>query len=98
MAGKIRIRILDDTIEIEPGDSILRALQEYGIARGLPRYGFARFCWNHSCKHCYLEFSVDGVRDADFACQTEAVDGTCVHTLPRVLMWKNRLPLKPAPK
>lgn len=98
MDGKIRIRILGDEIEIEPGDSILRALQQYGIARDLPLYGFTRFCWNHKCKQCYLSYSVDGQRDCGFACQTEAVDGTCVHTLPKVLMWKKLLRLKTGTK
>ena len=94
MDGKIRIRILGDEIEIEPGDSILRALQQYGIARSLPGYGFTRFCWNHKCKQCYLEFSVDGVHHRGFACQTAARDGTGVHSLPKVLLWKNKLPVK----
>jgi NADH dehydrogenase/NADH:ubiquinone oxidoreductase subunit G len=91
MDGKVRIRILDDTIEVPPGDSILRALQIYGILRKLPAYGFTRFCWNAKCKQCILRFSCDGVRERDFACQTEARDGMQVHTLPDVLKWKLKI-------
>jgi len=92
--GSIRVHILDDVIEVQPGDSILRTLQQYGVARGLPAYGFTRFCWNAKCKQCILDFSYDGVRNNDFACQTEARDGTRVHSLPEVLRWKKKLPIR----
>ena len=94
MGGRIRLRILDDVFEVKPGDSILRALQEYGLARGLATYGFARFCWNFRCNQCFLEYARDGSRARGFACQIEARDGTEVLTLPRVLMWKNKLPVR----
>ena len=93
MDRKVRVRILDDTIEIPAGDSILRALQIYATLRKLPAYGFTRFCWNAKCQQCILVYSCNGVRERDYACQTEACDGTRVHTLPEVLKWKNKVPV-----
>ena len=94
MTDKVRIRILDDEFEAPAEDTILRALQLYGLARRLPQYGFARFCWNASCKQCILEFECEGARRRDFACQTEVSDGLHVRTLPQVLLWKRLLPVK----
>ena len=95
MSTALRIRILDDEIEVPAGDSILRALQIYSIARRLPAYGFTRFCWNAKCQQCVLEFVCsNSSRRRDYACQTEAVDGMQILTLPAVLNWKNRLPLQ----
>jgi hypothetical protein len=91
MDGKLRIRILDDCIEVPAGDSILRALQVYAVARRLPTYGFGRFCWNGKCQQCILQFTCDGVRDRDFACQTEVRDDMQVNTLPDVLRWKHKI-------
>ena len=94
MANKVRIRILDDEFEAPAEDTILRALQMYGLARRLPPYGFARFCWNANCKQCILEYECDGVRTRDFACQTEVRDGMRIRTLPHVLLWKKLLKVK----
>src|SRR5262249_11762591 len=91
---RIRIRILEDDFEVEPGDSILRALQQYGVERDLPAYGFTRFCWNAKCRQCVLVFSCRGQHQRDFACQTEVREGIEIHTLPRVLMWKNKLAVR----
>jgi hypothetical protein len=93
MSAPLRIRILDDVIEVPAGDSILRALQIYSIARQLPAYGFARFCWNARCQQCLLDFTLASRRRRRaYACQTEAVDGMHILSLPAVLNWKNRLP------
>jgi hypothetical protein len=88
---KVRIRVLDDGFEAIAEDSILRALQMYGLARDLPSYGFARFCWNANCRQCILEFECDGARRRDFACQTDVREGMRIRTLPAVLMWKRKL-------
>jgi predicted molibdopterin-dependent oxidoreductase YjgC len=85
--AKVRIRILDDTFEAQAQDSILRALQMYGLERNLPAYGFTRFCWNARCKQCILDFDCDGRSQRDFACQTEVQEGLQVKSLPEVLMW-----------
>jgi len=92
--GRVRIRILDDTFEVQSEDSLLRALQEYGTARQLPPYGFARFCWNGSCKQCWLEVECDGANERAMACQTDVRDGLQVKSVPSVLMWGR----KPATK
>lgn len=88
MARKIRIHIRTEPFEATADDSILRALQEYGIAHELPAYGFTRFCWNASCEQCILTFDRgDGV-ETNFACQTPICDGLQVFSLPEVLHWK----------
>jgi hypothetical protein len=89
--AKVRIRILDDWFETQGQDSILRALQMYGLHRNLPAYGFTRFCWNAKCKQCILEFACDGTTQRDFACQTEVRDDLEVRSLPEVLMWRQKL-------
>lgn len=94
MTDKVHIRILDDEFEVDPGDSILRALQLYGVSRRLPSYGFNRFCWNASCNHCVLAFSCDGKRRSDYACQTDVCEGMRLLTFPRVLHWKRKLRVK----
>ena len=66
----VHIRILDEWFEAQGQDSILRALQMFGVARNLPQYGFTRFCWNARCKQCILDFACDGQVRRDFACQT----------------------------
>lgn len=91
MAGKIRIRILADEFAAAAEDSILRALQLFGIERRLPDYGFTRFCWNAKCKQCLVDFTCDGERRRDFACQTEVRPGLQVHSLPEVLMWSSKV-------
>jgi predicted molibdopterin-dependent oxidoreductase YjgC len=91
VADKVHIRIFDDVFEVDSGDSILRALQLYGVARDLPSYGFNRFCWNASCQHCVLAFACDGKRTSDYACQTDVREGMRILTLPRVLHWKRKL-------
>ena len=91
MSERIRIRILEDEFEVQPGGSLLHALQLYGLARDLPAYGFTRFCWNAKCKQCILELTCQGFTSHDFACQTDVSDGLEVHTLPQVLMWKPKL-------
>jgi len=96
MADKVQIRILDDEFEVDSEDSILRALQLYGVSRRLPSYGFNRFCWNASCHHCVLAFACDGERRSDHACQTDVREGMRILTLPRVLHWKRRLRVKKA--
>jgi len=95
MSGTLKIQILDDVVEVPAGDSILRALQIYGIVRGLPAYGFTRFCWNAKCQQCILEYSCGAGRDIDYACQTEARDGMQIHSLPEVLNWTQKLTPKP---
>ena len=91
MAKKIPIQVLGDEFEAAADDSILRALQLYGYERGLPSYGFSRFCWNASCKQCVLRFECDGTRQSDFACQTDVKEGMRILTLPQVLMWKHKI-------
>jgi hypothetical protein len=88
----VRIRILGEWFEAQGQDSILRALQMFGVARNLPQYGFTRFCWNARCKQCILDFACDGQARRDFACQTEVRDGLQVNSLPEVLMWRSKLP------
>lgn len=88
---KVRIQVLGDEFEVPAGDSLLRALQLYGIERGLPPHGFSRFCWNSSCKQCFLEWSCGGRRDRDYACQTEVRDGLAVESLPKVLAWGKKI-------
>ena len=88
MARKVRIEICGEAFEARADDSILRALQEYGITHDLPAYGFIRFCWNASCNQCVLKFDRgDGV-EAGLACQTPACTGLQVFSLPEVLRWK----------
>ena len=94
MGKKVRIRILDEEFDAPAEDSILRALQLFGIARRLPAYGFGRFCWNASCKQCIVEYERDGIRTRDFACQTSVGDGMRVRSVPHVLLWKNLLKIK----
>lgn len=91
MAGKFRIRILDEIFEAHAEDSLLRALQMFGLARNLPAYGFTRFCWNAKCKQCILEYVCNGQRTRDFACQTQVQPDMQVCTLPDVLMWKSKV-------
>jgi hypothetical protein len=85
---KIPIRILDQAFEVQAEDSLLRALQMFGVARNMPDYGFTRFCWNAKCKQCILEYVCDGQPATDFACQTQCRPDMQVRTLPHVLMWK----------
>lgn len=87
VARTVRIQILDDPFETRCGGSILQALQEYGIARDLPGYGFTRFCWNASCEQCVLTFERGEGREVDYACQTTTCAGMRLHTLPDVLHW-----------
>lgn len=94
MPKKIPIRVLGDEFEVVSEDSILRALQLYGYERGLPSYGFSRFCWNASCKQCVLRFECDGVRQNDFACQTDVRENMRILSVPQVLMWKNKLKVR----
>ena len=91
MARKILIRILADVFEADAEESVLRALQMFGIARKLPSYGFTRFCWNAKCKQCILEYVCNGQRTKDFACQTQVEPGMQICTLPKVLMWKSKV-------
>lgn len=91
MPRKVRIRILADEFEATGEDSVLRALQLFGIERRLPDYGFTRFCWNAKCQQCILEFTCDGTRQRDFACQTEVRPDLQVHTLPEVLKWSSKV-------
>jgi hypothetical protein len=94
MSSTLRIRILDDEIEVPAGDSILRALQIYALARKLPAYGFTRFCWNARCQQCVLVYRSEDETRCDNACQTEARDGMQVLTLPDVLKWRSKLPVR----
>ena len=94
MVRKVRIEIRGEPFEARADDSILRALQEYGIACQLPDYGFTRFCWNASCGQCVLMFDRgDGV-ESGFACQTQVCAGLRIISLPAVLCWK-RVPTRP---
>jgi len=93
--GRVRIRILDDDFEAQSEDSLLRALQLYGTARQLPPYGFARFCWNGSCKQCWLELECQGGTESVMACQTDACEGQQLKSLPSVLMWNRKPAEKP---
>jgi len=95
LARKVPIRILDDAWEASAEDSLLRALQMYGVDRRLPAYGFTRFCWNAKCQQCILEFVCEGAHQKDYACQTEVQPGLQICTLPDVLMWKKKV--EPAP-
>ena len=88
MARNVRIEILGDSFEVREGDSILHALQEYGIARNLPAYGFTRFCWNASCEQCVLTFERGAGHEVDYACLTTTCAGMRILTLPDVLYWK----------
>ncbi len=88
MARKLRIRVLDKTFAAAADDSILRALQQYGLERGLPAYGFTRFCWNASCTECILSFDRGQGVEVDFACQTAVCEGMQILDLPTVLHWK----------
>ena len=89
MARKVRIRVLADSFAATADDSILRALQEYGIARNLPSYGFTRFCWNASCEQCILSFDRGAGSERDFACLTSVCEGMEIHSLPAVLYWRS---------
>ena len=91
MARKFNIRILDEIFEATAEDSLLRALQMFGLARKLPDYGFTRFCWNAKCKQCILEYACEGRRTKDFACQTPVQPDLQICTLPEVLMWKSKV-------
>jgi hypothetical protein len=91
MPRNVCIRILEDTFEVAPEDSVLRALQLYGLDRQLPAYGFARFCWNASCKQCVFKYVCDGKTTSDLACQTDVRPGLHVKSVPSVLMWTRRL-------
>ena len=88
MARKVRIEIRGEPFEASADDSILRALQEYGIARNLPAYGFTRFCWNTSCEECVLTFDRGDGAETYFACETPTCAGLQILSLPEALHWK----------
>ena len=93
--GQVRIRILDDNFDAQSEDSLLRTLQLYCAARQLPPYGFARFCWNGSCKQCWLDLECNGATDRAMACQTDVCEGQELKSVPSVLMWSRKPATKP---
>jgi hypothetical protein len=91
MRVSVRINILGDVFDTDAEDTVLFALQRYAQARGLPLYGFTRFCWNTSCRQCVVKLQMGNVSCSDFACQAPVSDDLQVDSLPQVLNWKRTL-------
>ena len=91
MQRTLRIQILDEEFEADAEDSLLRALQFYGIRRDLPDHDFKSFCWNADCHQCLVEIECQGVRGLRFACQTSPLPGMAIRSIPGILRWDRKL-------
>jgi succinate dehydrogenase/fumarate reductase-like Fe-S protein len=91
MQSTVRIKIINDAFDADAEDTILFALQRYAQAKGLPVYGFTRFCWNASCGQCVLKMRSGGVTCRDFACQTPVEEDMELLSLPEVLHWPTKV-------